>query len=113
MATFFDKVTSLKKQFMYSGDTDALVQVAQWEDKFARLQVQKEWVIHPNTIELKNLVAEQIKNIVSTLANKEDLTQEDRLRLFAEKKCHLLYLALLSDDPSSEMEMLEQKTNSL
>lgn len=108
--TFEDKIKILK-QIHSRSHPDAVSQISQWEDRFARLTAKKEWLNHPNTVELRNLVSEQIDLIVGVLAEKEDLTELERNKLFAQKNAHMVYLTLLTENPDSEIKNIEQSVN--
>lgn len=111
MSDFQEKAHDLKKHFAYTGDSDAIRMINAWEERFSSLQVKKEWVTLPDTIALRNLVIEQLRNIIDVLVNKEDLSEQERMKLFAEKKCHFLYLKYLTEDPISEINMLQEKVD--
>ena len=103
---FEQKIETLKEIHSRS-HPDALNQISQWEDRFARLQAESAWLTHPNTIALRNLAAEQVDLIVGVLADKEDLTELDRKKLFAQKEAHMTYLAVLTSDPTQEIKSID------
>ncbi len=104
--SFEEKIKTLK-QIHARSSPDAINLVAQWEDRFARLQAQSEWLKHPNTMSLRNLVVEQIDLLVGILAEKEDMTELERARFFAQKQAHLIYLTVLTEDPDSQIKTIE------
>lgn len=104
----FEEKMQVVKELHARSHPDAKKQLSDWEDQMSRLQTQEEWLKHPNTVELKELVIEQIAAIVSMLANDEGIDESDRKALFKLKKAHLTYLALLSIDPRGEMETIEK-----
>jgi hypothetical protein len=108
--TFEEKIKTLREIHSRS-HPDAVQQISQWEDKFARLRARKDWLEHPNTMELRNLATEQIDIIVGILAEKEDLSDDDRKKLFAQKQAHLVYLTVLTDDPESEIKSVESSVD--
>lgn len=108
---FEEKLKKLKKLHVYS-DKSATNFIRQVEDRFSRLKIDEEWLKHPNTQALLEECQGQIDGIVSILANKEDLTEIDRAKLFAQKSAHLLYLATLSRNVDGELKSLENKVNS-
>lgn len=108
--TFEEKLNKLRKIHTYS-DVDAKNQLKQWEDQMSRLRVVKEWLEHPNTIDLRNLAAAQLRNITAILSNDRDLPEVERKALFSAKEAHLAYLAALSQNPETEMETIENSLN--
>lgn len=108
--TFEEKMKDLKE--IHSGShPEAVAQLEYWEDRYARLRAETEWLTHPNTQELYKLAIEQIKNIESILVEKEDLSDDERRRLYAEKKAHKVYVAVLSTNPQSEMKSIESSVD--
>lgn len=108
--TFEEKVKILNK--LHTGShPDAKNLISQWEDKFARLSAQKDWLDHPNTKEVRDLAMEQIEAIEGILSDREDLSEADRKALFAQKKAHRVYLSVLSGNPLSEMKSIESSVD--
>lgn len=108
--SFEEKMKILNKIHAFSDD-DAKKELKKWETKMSRLKPQKDWVKSPFTKELRDLAMEQIKNIMSVLSNDENLTEQDRKSLFAEKRAHMTYLAILSQDPMKEIKTLEESAD--
>lgn len=108
--TFEEKMKILKEMHSRS-HPEAIAQIMDWEEKFARLQANLEWLGHPNTKELAQLAVEQISLINNSLANGEALSDVDRNKLFAQKNAHMVYLAVLSNDPQSEMRSIESSVD--
>ena len=108
--TFDEKLIKLK-QIHARSHPDALSYIKQWESRFAQLQVTKDWLQHPITQKLRELATEQIDRIVSVLANSKDLAEADRKAMFEQKEAHLIYLTLLTEDPTSEIKSIESKVD--
>lgn len=105
-----EKIERLKK--IHAGShPDALAHVRQWESRFAQLAIEKDWLDHPCTAKLRDMVIEQIEMIVSVLSNQEKLSEDERRAIFEQKKAHLLYLALLTNDPGSEIKAIESQVD--
>ena len=108
--TFEEKMNELKN--MHAGShPDAINMLEHWEERYARLKAQTEWLSHPNTQELYKLAIEQIKTIDNILIEKEDLSDTERRQLYAEKKAHRVYVAVLSTNPQSEMKSIESSVD--
>lgn len=108
--TFDDKIAVLQQMHRKSAP-DARKQISDWNDEMERLTVTADWLEHPNTAELRELASGQIEAITTVLANDENLAEADRKALFAAKKAHLAYLAVLTYDPTPEIEAVEDKVN--
>lgn len=108
--TLDEKIKALKKKTK-GYNPEAIAIVDEWEDKYARLNAQAEWIEHPNTKELLALALEQIASIDSLLSEKEDITMDDRMKLFALKKAHLVYVSVLSANPESEIKSIESSVD--
>lgn len=110
--SFSDKIVAIKQKLTGSGASeDALHQVRSWEDRMSKLKVQQDWLQHPCTKELARIALEQVKGITSTLGNNENIPEMERGILFAEKKAHFTYLAVLTENPESEIDSLEKRVN--
>jgi hypothetical protein len=105
--TFEQKIQTLKK-IHASSAPEALEQIFSWEERMSYLKIKDDWLKHPDTIQLKEMISDQIRNIVSVLATKEDLDEIKRQALFELKKFLMPLLALLSDDPTSEIRAIEE-----
>jgi len=108
MNNFTEKLKIVKKKFG-SADVDTKKQIRDWGDRMARLQIQKGWLMHPNTEELVTLAREQIEFINNELSTNKRLDTEERLALFAAKDVHAMYLALGMANPDSEIESIERQ----
>lgn len=100
-----EKLQIIRK--FYAQDTEAPQIINDWEDKLVRLKVKDEWLRHPDTIALKDLVVEKVSAINSELANNEDL--KDRSGYFREKKSLFALLAVLTEDPKSEINTIKNE----
>jgi len=109
--TFSEKVISLKNLLKNSPEHEQ--QLKHYEDRMAELQIQKEWLSHPNTKALADICRDAIRTINVVLSTKEDLSDVERKSLFREKSAHQAYLALLTDDPEGEIESVEKSVNEL
>lgn len=107
---FEEKMSELKNKHAGS-HPEAIRMLEHWEERYVKLKAQTEWLEHANTRELYNLAVEQIKNIESILVEKEDLSDDERRRLYAEKKAHKVYVAVLSTNPQSEMKSIESSVD--
>lgn len=105
--SFEEKVEILKKKTAHY-HKDAKLQITQWEDEMARLTMQKDWVNHPDTKKLRAIAEEQISAIVSELSSNENLTDVERQAYFKLKNAHIAYLSVLTEDPTSEIETIEE-----
>lgn len=108
--TFEEKMKTLREIHARS-HPEAIAQLSQWEDSFARLQATSEWLQHPNTTNLRKIAEEQIKMISDVLAEKEDLGESERKVLFAMKKAHLVYMAVLTENPDNQIKSIEQSVD--
>ena len=104
--TFDEKMSVLKKMHARSAP-EALEQLKSWEEQMQRLQIKLDWYQHPATKELRELARTQIQAANDVLANKEDLTEEDRKAIIKMKNAHMVYLAVLSEDPEKEIQTIE------
>lgn len=105
--TIEEKIQRLKN--MHAGShPDALAQIRNWESRFAQLKITKDWLKHPITIELREMVIEKIEQAVQVLANTEDLSEVERRAIFEQKKAHLVYLAILTADVDGEIKAIER-----
>lgn len=109
--SFEEKIEALRKQHLKS-HPDALRQIQDWAFAFAQLRVQKDWIDHPNTLAMKEAVEDAIGRIDAVLVTNDKLEEVERKALFAEKRAHLSYLALLSEDPTDEMKSIEASVES-
>ena len=106
--TFEDKVIALKKMHIKS-HPDALRQIKGWENSMAKLEVQRDWIAHPNTQELRDVATEQLNAIKTELSTNRDLSEDRREALFEAQDAHMAYLAVLTVDPESEINSLESE----
>lgn len=113
MSSFDTKIQKLKGHHAHSAP-EAKIQIVSWQHEYALLSVKKEWLMHPNTQQLKEACLKSIEQIESVLANDRTKTQDERNALFGEKDAHNVYLALLSqtpDDIDSEQKSIEDKVD--
>ena len=103
--------TEEKLKFLYKhhnrSQPEALEQLRTWDERLLRLKIDKDWLAHPKTQELKQLVVEKINNIISVLANNESLSEVERKAYFKDKKSMFSMLAVLTNDPAKEIEAIE------
>jgi len=108
--TIEEKIKKLKK-IHSKWHPDARTLISDWEEKLIRLQAKAEWLKHPNTVELRQIAMEQVDLINDILANKEDLVESERKTMFAMKKAHQVYLAVLISNPENEIKGIEQSVD--
>lgn len=104
--TFDDKIVALKQMHARS-HPDAKRQISEWEDRMSQLQIQTQWLKHPNTTALRTLAEEQLQAISARLSEEETMPDEERKALFKAKNVHIVYLAVLTGDPEAEIETIE------
>lgn len=108
--TFEEKVQYLKGLYA-NADPSALAQIQSWEERMSALTVQKDWLAHPSTEALRHVAEERLRGIRAVLAETEELPEAERKALFAERRAHLAYLAILTDDPGLELQSIERQIN--
>ena len=101
-----EKIAFLYKYHSHS-HPEAREQLRTWDERLSRLNIDKKWLAHPNTRELRVLIMEKINNIVSVLANNENLNEAERKAFFKDKKSMVGRLAVLTDDPEKEIENIK------
>ena len=104
--TIEDKLQFLYKYHSHS-HPEAVEQLRTWGERLLRLKVDNDWLAHPKTRELRELVLEKINNITSVLANDENILEVERKALFKDKKSMISMLAVLTDDPTKEIEAIK------
>lgn len=108
--SFEQKLTVLKRMHARSAP-EAKMQIMKWDDELSRLRMQGDWLKHPNTKELRQILAEQLDRIVSVLANDETLLDVDRKAYFRTKDVVFSLLAVLTSDPESQMKAIEDQVD--
>lgn len=108
--TFEDKMIALKRMHKDSNH-DSLRKIKEWESRMGNLEVQRDWLAHPNTQELRDIALNQTQAIKHELSTNRDLTNERREGLFEAQELHLAYLAVLTVDPASEISSLESEVD--
>ena len=109
--TFDEKVIALKK--MHKGSApEALKQISGWEERMGQLEMEKAWLEHPNTQELRKVAIEQMTAIDKKLSSERDLPDAVREALFEVKDAHMYYLAVLTTNPESEILSIEASVDS-
>lgn len=76
----------------------------EWEQNLRKNQAYLKWVSHPTTQELNTMVKEAYKNFAMALAERRDLTNEQRASLWAKQDACLFILSLTNKDAKSELE---------
>ena len=114
---FTENLEALKKSFLISKNSKEtnlqnLEQIREWQNDYEKLTFQKTWLNHPSTKELRHAAVSQVSEISNRLANEEGMEERERTNLFALKKAHLFYLALLSDDIEEQKKAIEQSVQS-
>lgn len=104
--TFEEKIKRLRERHAHS-HIDARQQISKWEEDYAILKAQADWISHPTTVKLLEIASEQIKNISVILHTNEKLSDLERANLFAQKKAHLVYVAILSEKPEEQLKTIE------
>ncbi|MDI6820940.1 MAG: hypothetical protein QMD65_02050 [Patescibacteria group bacterium] len=79
-----------------------------WKDRISQLNAQLDFIQHPVAQEWKKGKIMEIQRINSQLANNPDLSDQQRQRLFGEKKAHEFDLGYLQKDPRPELEIIEK-----
>lgn len=105
-----EKLAWLKNANRYSAD-DFKDKLNSWEDKITKLRITNDWLNHPNTKELKNILEEQIRMINSILANEEKISNEERLAWIKVKGIVYLLLSPMLINTEKELEHLEKLIN--
>ncbi len=80
-----------------------------WGDDLARLQMEEDWLKHPNTAALRDSLSDQLQRIVSVLSTDAKLESAERGMYFKMKDIILELLAVVSYDPVSEMRAIERQ----
>lgn len=86
---------------------EAKQQIEKWKDDVERLVIDKEWISHPNTIDLRKTITEQVGRIMVVLSNDSELGEADRKALFKTKEALFVLLALLTRDPAAAIKEIE------
>lgn len=81
---------------------DTREQIYSWESDYEDLEVEKDWLAHPKTQELKQAIQEAVKGLDMRLCNEETMTEQERMRLFGNKKALEGILSKL-DQPIDDM----------
>ena len=82
-------------------------------ERLAHLKAKKDWLEHPTTTQYLKKKQEEVMRINNQLMNDETLTEEKRLRLFAERKAHQYDLAEMTTHPEDEIVILKRQLNEL
>lgn len=90
-------------------DAEAQRQYQLWIDALTELESWAGWQKSEQTKKLAEIAEKRILDIEKLLATNENLNNEDRLKLFAEKKVHRIYLDLMTQDVDEEIEAIEDE----
>jgi hypothetical protein len=77
-----------------------------WEQNLRRNQTYEKWRSHPTTEELNKMVREAYRDFSLVLAERRNLTDEQRYSLWAKQDACLFILGLTSRDAKSEIESI-------
>lgn len=76
----------------------------EWEQGVRKNQAYLKWVVHPTTQELNKMVKEAYKDFAMALAERRDLTDEQRMSLWAKQDACMFILSLTNRDAKSELD---------
>jgi len=107
---FEDHINEAKKLYTDEKDIDTL---NDWKRLYQDFRAEDDWLEHPMTKKLKEIILLAVKRINETLALREDLQDKDRSLLYAERRVHRLMLEKLSRNPKADIEAILQNIEDL
>lgn len=92
--------------FAYQDDPDFLSELRNRLNRIEELSKLKDFQNHPCTKMMRENALKQIRFISHKLAFSENLDEETRRQLFADRRAHLMYLKWVSVDYDKEMDAI-------
>lgn len=96
---------------VYQNDDEARVELNMIRKRITEISKQKSFKNHPCTIEMRDYAMSELQRIDNILRNKEDLSDNERRQLFADKRAHLKYLEWLNPQIDKDMQFIERSIN--